>query len=70
MQDEITTRLARMVGIELVAAEGRRAARERPESWDAIDLAMRGSRRMEPAFDLEPRTGSPAVFFEAALAPR
>ena len=31
MQDEITTRLARIVGIELVAAESRRAERERPE---------------------------------------
>ena len=42
MQDEITSRLARLVGVELVAAEGRRAARERPENSDAIDLAMRG----------------------------
>lgn len=42
MQDEITTRLARIVGVELVAAESRRAERERPGSMDAIDLAMRG----------------------------
>ena len=42
MQDEITTRLARTVGIELVAAEGRRAERERPNNMDAVDLAMRG----------------------------
>lgn len=42
MQDEITTRLARIVGVELVAAESRRAERERPESMDAVDLAMRG----------------------------
>lgn len=42
MQDEITTRLARTVGVELVAAESRRAERERPESMDAVDLAMRG----------------------------
>jgi TolB-like protein/class 3 adenylate cyclase/Flp pilus assembly protein TadD len=42
MQDEITTRLARIVGIELVAAEGQRAERERPDNMDAVDLAMRG----------------------------
>ncbi|WP_245313292.1 hypothetical protein [Bradyrhizobium sp.] len=42
MQDEITTRLARTVGIELVAAEGRRAERERPNNMDAVDLTMRG----------------------------
>lgn len=42
MQDEITARLARMIGIELVAAEGRRAERERPDNMDAMDLAMRG----------------------------
>jgi TolB-like protein len=41
MQDEITTRLARTVGIELIAAEGRRAERERPDKMDAVDLAMR-----------------------------
>ncbi|MGF6851443.1 adenylate/guanylate cyclase domain-containing protein [Paraburkholderia sp. CI3] len=42
MQDEITARLARMIGIELVEAEGRRAERERPDNMDAMDLAMRG----------------------------
>ena len=42
MQDEITTRLARTVGIELIAAEGRRAERERPNNMDAVDLTMRG----------------------------
>ena len=42
MQDEITTRLARIVGVELVAAESRRAERERPGNMDAVDLAMRG----------------------------
>jgi TolB-like protein len=41
MQDEIISRLARMVGIELVAAEDRRASREHPNNCDAIDLAMR-----------------------------
>jgi TolB-like protein/cytochrome c-type biogenesis protein CcmH/NrfG len=41
MQDEVTSRLARMVDVELVAAESRRARGE-PEDDDAIDLAMRG----------------------------
>jgi TolB-like protein/Flp pilus assembly protein TadD len=42
MQDEITARLARIVGVELVSAEARRVERERPHSIDAIDLTMRG----------------------------
>ena len=41
MQDEVTARLARMVGVELVAAESRRAERK-AGSLDATDLAMRG----------------------------
>ena len=42
MQDEITTRLARIVGIQIVAAEGRRAERERPNNMDAVDLGYEG----------------------------
>ena len=42
MQDEITPRLARSIGIELVAAEGRRAELERPANMDAFDLTLRG----------------------------
>ncbi len=42
MQDEITARLFRALGIELAAAESRRADRERPKKMDAVDLAMRG----------------------------
>jgi TolB-like protein len=42
MQDEITTRLARTIGVELVAAESRRAERERPDQMDAVDLTMHG----------------------------
>jgi TolB-like protein/class 3 adenylate cyclase/tetratricopeptide (TPR) repeat protein len=66
MQDEITTRLARMVGIELVAAEGRRAARERPESLDAIDLAMRGRAVWNQPLTLS-RVREARSRFEAAL---
>jgi TolB-like protein/class 3 adenylate cyclase len=65
-QDEITTRLARMVGIELVAAEGRRAARERPESSDAIDLAMRGRAVWNQPLTLS-RVREARRLFEAAL---
>ena len=52
MQDEITTRLARTVGVELVAAEGRRAERERPNNMDAVDLAMRGWAILNQALSL------------------
>jgi TolB-like protein/class 3 adenylate cyclase len=67
MQDEITARLARMVGVELVAAEGRRAARERPENSDAIDLAMRGRAVWNQPLTLS-RVREARGFFEAALA--
>jgi tetratricopeptide (TPR) repeat protein len=53
MQDEITTRLARAVGIELVAAETRRAERERPDNMDAADLTMRGREIMNRPFSAE-----------------
>ena len=42
MQDEITARLFRALGIELAAAESRRAHSEHPKKMDAVDLAMRG----------------------------
>jgi TolB-like protein len=42
MQDEITARLFRALGVELAVAESRRADRERPTKMDAVDLAMRG----------------------------
>ena len=41
MQDEITSRVARMVDVKRVAAESRRAER-RPGQGDAIDLVLRG----------------------------
>jgi TolB-like protein/tetratricopeptide (TPR) repeat protein len=66
MQDEITPRLARTVGIELVAAEGRRAERERPNNMDAVDLTMRDwailNRPLSPH-----RAGEACDLFEAAL---
>jgi TolB-like protein/class 3 adenylate cyclase len=66
MQDEITARLARMVGIELVAAEGRRAARERPGNPDAADLAMRGRAVWNQPMTLG-RAREARRLFEAAL---
>jgi TolB-like protein len=66
MQDEITARLARMVDVELVAAESLRAERDHPNNMDAVDLAMRGwaayRRQLSPGGLRESR-----AFFEAAL---
>ena len=67
MQDEITTRLARLVGVELVAAEGRRAARERPDNYDAMDLAMRGRAVWNQPLTVS-RVREARRLFEAALA--
>ncbi|UPK17344.1 adenylate/guanylate cyclase domain-containing protein [Bradyrhizobium sp. 131] len=66
MQDEITTRLGRTVGVELVAAEGRRAERERPNNMDAGDLAMRGWAILNQPLSLR-RDSAACDLFEAAL---
>src|SRR5260370_6737025 len=66
MQDEITTRLARTVGIELVAAEGRRAERERPNNMEAVDLAMRGWAILNQPLSLQ-RAREARELFDAAL---
>jgi TolB-like protein len=66
MQDEITTRLARALGVELVAAESRRAERERPDSMDAIDLSMRGWALMNQPFSAD-NARKARHLFEAAL---
>ena len=66
MQDEIISRLARSVGVELVAAEGRRADLKQPHEMDALDFAMRGlacmNRHRSPDNWKEAR-----IHFEAAL---
>ena len=41
-QDEVATRLARTIHIEMVAAESRRVARERPGRLDAVDHTLLG----------------------------
>jgi TolB-like protein len=42
MQDEITSRLARAMDIQLVIAETQRLKREGPKELDSVDLALRG----------------------------
>jgi TolB-like protein len=42
MQDEVTTRLARNIHVEMIATESRRAARERPGRFDAVDHTLLG----------------------------
>src|ERR1700722_14608489 len=42
LQMEFVARLANSLGVELVKAEALRAARERPNNPDAVDLSMRG----------------------------
>jgi TolB-like protein/class 3 adenylate cyclase len=66
MQDEITPRLARSIGIELVAAEGRRAERERPVNMDAVDLTLRGRAILNRPPSVENAQAARALF-EAAL---
>jgi tetratricopeptide (TPR) repeat protein len=54
------------VGIELVAAEGRRAERERPNNMDAVDLAMRGWAILNQPLSLR-RDRAACDLFDAAL---
>jgi TolB-like protein/class 3 adenylate cyclase len=66
MQDEITNRLARALGVELVAAESRRISGKRPEDLDAIDLSMRGHAIRNQSYSRE-RASQARELFEAAL---
>jgi TolB-like protein/Flp pilus assembly protein TadD len=65
MQDEVTTRLARMVGVNLVAAESRRA-QKREGHGDATDLVMRGRAVLNEDVSAE-ATRKARKFFEGAL---
>jgi TolB-like protein/Flp pilus assembly protein TadD len=67
MQNEITTRLARSVDIEIIGAESRRAERERADNLDSVDLTMRGRAiwNQQP-LSLE-NVGKARQHFEAAL---
>ena len=50
LQVEVVSRLANSLGVELVKAEALRAARERPNNPDAVDLAMRGWASLNSGF--------------------
>jgi TolB-like protein len=66
MQDEVTTRLARSIHIEMIAAESRRAARERPDRLDAIDHTLLGWAAWNRNLSLESARQA-RRFFETAL---
>ena len=66
MQDEVTTRLAHSIYIELIAAESRRAAREHPDRLDSIDHTLRGWAAWYRHRSLEAARQA-RHFFEAAL---
>ena len=66
LQDEVTTRLAHAVYIELIAAESRRAAREHPDRLDAIDRTLQGWAAWYRHRSLE-AAGRARRLFEAAL---
>ena len=66
MQDEVTTRLARTIHIELVAAESRRAAREHPDHFDSVDHTLHGWAAWNRHLSLEAARKA-RKFFEEAL---
>jgi TolB-like protein/DNA-directed RNA polymerase specialized sigma24 family protein len=66
MQDEVTTRLARTIHIELVAAESRRSGREHPDRLDSVDHALHGWAAWNQHLSLETARQA-RHFFEAAL---
>jgi len=66
MQDEVTTRLARSIHIEMIAAESRRAARERPGRLDAVDHTLLGWAAWNRNLSLESARRA-RRFFETAL---
>ena len=66
MQDEVTTRLARTIHIEMIDAESRRAARERPDRLDAVDHTLLGWAAWNRNLSLESARRA-RRFFETAL---
>jgi TolB-like protein len=66
MQDEVTTRLARGIHVELIAAESRRAAREHPERLDSVDHTLHGWAAWNERLSLEAARKARRSF-EAAL---
>jgi TolB-like protein len=66
MQDEVTTRLARTIHVELIAAESRRAVREHPDHFDSVDHTLHGWAAWNQHLSLEAARKA-RHFFEAAL---
>jgi TolB-like protein len=66
MEDEVTTRLAHEIHIELIAAESRRAAREHPDQLDSFDHTLHGWAAWYRHRSLEAARQA-RRFFEAAL---
>ena len=66
MQDEVTTRLAHAIHIELIVAESRRAAREHPDRLDSVDHTLLGWAAWYRHRSLEAARQA-RRFFEAAL---
>jgi TolB-like protein/predicted Zn-dependent protease len=66
LQLEVVSRLARSLDVELIKAEALRAARERPNNPDAVDLAMRGSASLNSGFD-QAKFDAAIADFERAL---
>ena len=66
LQVEFAARLANSLGVELVKAEALRAARERPNNPDAVDLEMRGAAAYQASFD-QSTVNEVLAYFERAL---
>jgi adenylate cyclase len=65
LQDIITGRLARRLDLELTNEESRRAEIDRPNSPDAVDLAMRGWAVLNQPYSREQLAQSRALFEHA-----
>jgi TolB-like protein len=66
LQDEVTTRLARTIHVELIEAESRRAAREHPDRLDSVDYTLHGWAAWNQQLSIEAARKA-RHFFEAAL---
>jgi TolB-like protein/tetratricopeptide (TPR) repeat protein len=66
LQDEVTSRLARAIHVEMVAAESRKVAREDPDRLDSLDHTLRGWASWNEPLSLE-TARTARRFFEAAL---
>ena len=66
LQDQITARLARSLGIRLIQAESRRSEADRSRSPDAIDFIMRGwAKSFEPSSKIQ--NAQAMALFDSAL---